>query len=260
MGSINCPACSRIVMDQIDRCPDCGTSLPKATAADARTPVEVKVGEALRATPFFFPVSLLKLVVLSTCTFGLYEMYWFWRNWNRIRVLGEPEIKPSLRAFFLIFYCYPCFIRIKLVGISRGVISAPPFGLLAICYILATFLWRLPAPLWLICFIKVAFLLPVQSYVNQINAVASPGHDPNSRFSIGNWIAVVLGGLLFVLVVIGTFMPREQTGAPGGNHANRATGHNDILTRIDVPDRNPTAPRLAGQSAMLYLDASGQKF
>src|SRR3954468_22223234 len=123
--------------------------------------------------------------------------------------MGETEIAPSLRAFFLIFYCYPCFIRIKLAGVNRGIIPAPPIGLLAICYILATFLWRLPEPLWLVCFIKIAFLLPVQSYVNRINSVVSPGHDPNSRFSISNWIAVVVGGLLVVLVVIGSFAPRD---------------------------------------------------
>ena len=31
--------------------------------------------------PHFFPVSGLKLVVMSTVTFGLYEIYWFYQNW-----------------------------------------------------------------------------------------------------------------------------------------------------------------------------------
>jgi hypothetical protein len=33
--------------------------------------------------PIYFPVSTLKLVVLATCTFGLYEIYWFYRHWWR---------------------------------------------------------------------------------------------------------------------------------------------------------------------------------
>ena len=127
MGSIDCPNCAHSVSDAMDECPWCGTTLPENTAP-ATTPQTGIVFDSSRPvqTPFF-AVSLLKLAVLSTCTCGLYELYWFWRNWNRIRVNGEPEITPSLRAFFGIFYCYPCFIRIKLAGISRGVIPAPSY-------------------------------------------------------------------------------------------------------------------------------------
>jgi len=239
MGALYCPTCSQCVTNQIDQCPNCGAPLPKDTAPDATPQAEIPLDDGQAVRPPFFAVSLLKLVVLSTCTFGLYEIYWFWRNWNRIRVRGESEITPSLRALFLIFYCYPCFIRIRLAGISRGVIPAPPIGFLAICYILTTFSWRLPEPLWLICFLKVAFLLPIQSYVNRINSQASPGHDPNSRFGIWNWIAVVGGGLLFILVVIGSFLPKPQTGAPSGNLAALRTPHENVIfpIRMDEPSQ-----------------------
>jgi len=29
--------------------------------------------------PIFFPVSRLKLVIMSTVTFGIYELYWFYK-------------------------------------------------------------------------------------------------------------------------------------------------------------------------------------
>jgi hypothetical protein len=151
---------------------------------------------------------LLKLTVLSICTFGLYKFYWFWRNWNRIRVNGEPDITPSLRAIFAAVYCYPCFFRIRLAGINRGVTPAPPIGILAICYVLTALSWKLPRPMYLVGFLNVVFLLPIQSYVNRINAVVSPGHDPNSRFGAWNWIAVFAGGLLLILAVIGSFLSK----------------------------------------------------
>jgi hypothetical protein len=112
-------------------------------------------------------------------------------------------------------------------------IPASPIGLLAICYIVTSFLWRLPEPIWFICFLKIAFLLPIQSYVNRINALASPGHDPNSRFDVWNWIAVFGGGLLFILVVIGSFLPKQQTDPQPGNRAARSMGHNNIITQTD---------------------------
>jgi hypothetical protein len=45
--------------------------------------------------------------------------------------------------------------------------------------------------------------------VNRINALASPGHDPNSRFGVWNWIAVIAGGLLLILAVIGSVLPTQ---------------------------------------------------
>jgi hypothetical protein len=209
MGLTYCPKCSQSIPDAMDRCADCGTALPKDAAPAATLQPEIVLDSTPPAKPPFFAVSLLKLVVLSTCTFGLYDFYWFWRNWNRIRVSGESEITPSLRAFFLLFYCYPCFIRIKITGINGGIIPAPPIGILAICYLVLGFAWKLPEPLWLIAFLRIAFLLPIQSYVNRINALASPGHDPNSRFGVWNWIAVLAGGLLLILAVIGSVLPKQ---------------------------------------------------
>lgn len=209
MELVYCSKCSQGVTVAVDQCPHCGTPLPKNEAPTAVSQAEVVLDGSQPAQTPFFAVSLSKLVLLSTFTLGLYDFYWFWRNWNRIRARGEPRITPSLRALFVLFYCYPCFIRIKLAGVSRGVTPAPPIDILAICYLLLGFAWKLPGPLWLICFLKIAFLLPIQSYVNRINAIASPGHDPNSRFGVWNWIAIVVGGILLVLVLIGTFLPKH---------------------------------------------------
>jgi hypothetical protein len=216
MGLVGCPNCAQNISEAVNQCPYCGASLPN-DALPATTP-EDPIDPVIKrpAQPPFFAVSLLKLVVLSTCTFGLYNIYWFWRNWNRIRVSSESEITPSLRAFFTILYCYPCFIRIKVAGINRGVIPAPPMGILAICYILTALSWKLPGPLWLLCFFNITFLLPIQSYVNRINKAALPGHDPNSRFSVSNWIAVFVGGLLLILTLIGTFLPNQSPRTPSG--------------------------------------------
>jgi len=50
--------------------------------------------------PIYFPVSPLKLVVLATCTFGLYEIYWFYRHWGVVRERHNSGIMPFARAFF----------------------------------------------------------------------------------------------------------------------------------------------------------------
>ena len=60
----------------------------------------VETASDIIAPPMYFPVSLLKLVIMSTCTFGIYELYWFYRNWCFVRTREAPEIMPFWRAFF----------------------------------------------------------------------------------------------------------------------------------------------------------------
>jgi hypothetical protein len=40
-----------------------------------------EMAPAFVSPPMYFPVSRLKLAVMSTCTLGIYELYWFYKNW-----------------------------------------------------------------------------------------------------------------------------------------------------------------------------------
>jgi hypothetical protein len=48
--------------------------------------------------------------------------------------------------------------------------------------------------------------LPVQYHVNRLNALASPAHNRNSRFTGWNWVALVVGGGLMLLAIAGEFL------------------------------------------------------
>ncbi|MEY4561160.1 MAG: hypothetical protein RLZZ618_437, partial [Pseudomonadota bacterium] len=158
-------------------------------------------------TPAFFAVSVAKLVVLSMCTMGMYQVYWFYKNWEHIRLRDQPGIWSFPRAFFGVIFCYSCFSHIRKYGLKTGVTPALPAGVLAVAWILTTFVWKLPDPFWLLGFASVLWVVPVQTYVNQINTAVAPEHDPNRRFTGWNWFGVVVGGGLLVLMLIGTFMP-----------------------------------------------------
>ena len=161
------------------------------------------------ATPAFFPVSLTKLLVLSICTLSLYEIYWFYKNWKLVKHHEQSDILPVARAFFTVLFCYSLFRRVDEESQKLGMrgVSA---GLLAAGWIVATVLHRLPDPYWLISFLAVLFLLPVQHAMNQLNATVAPGHDANSRFTGWNIATVIVGGLVAVLVVAGVFIVPEQ--------------------------------------------------
>ena len=161
------------------------------------------------ATPLYFAVSPLKLIVMSVCTLGLYEVYWFYKNWRLIKEREKLAIRPFWRALFAVFFCHSCFRNIQTTAQSLSLKRSIAVGPLAAGWIILTVLWRLPDPYWLVTYFAVLFLVPVQTLVNDVNEAVVPGYKENRRFTAWNIATVVFGGILFVLVLIGTFVPSE---------------------------------------------------
>jgi hypothetical protein len=174
---------------------------PAAPVADIPQPAAPTV------QAIYFPISILKLAVLTTCTLGLYELYWFYMNWRLIRDREGFKCNPALRSIFSVFFVYSLFARIRAGGEKLGAGAALLAGPLATGWIITTIAARLPPPYWLVTLINPVFLLPVQAYVNRVNEAAAPGHEPNARFSGWNWAAVVIGTLFLMLAIIGSFAP-----------------------------------------------------
>ena len=156
----------------------------------------------------FFPVSLLKLTVLSFCTVGLYDIYWFYKNWKVIKLRDRSSISPALRSLFGVFFCYSLF---KSMDKDLETLSGPTLsvGGLAAGWILLILLSRLPDPYWIVTMFSFLFLLPIQSSVNRLNQLVAPEADINARFGAWNIATVIVGGIFVALAIIGTFMPPE---------------------------------------------------
>ena len=61
--------------------------------------------------------------------------------------------------------------------------------------------------IFIVLYASVAFLVPVQDAINAINRAEVPDHDPNDRFTVWNWIWIVLGGILLSLIALGMVLP-----------------------------------------------------
>jgi hypothetical protein len=173
---------------------------PVAAVADIAPP------DAVEVQPPFFAVSPLKLAVMCICTFGVYEVYWFYKQWERIAERERESIAPLLRAIFAVFYCHGCFRRVRdherAAELGSRLYALP----LTIGFVIATFTWRLPEPADWISMAAFVFLLPVQHYANRLNALETPTHDRNSRFMGWNWVALLVGGPLMLLTIVDTFI------------------------------------------------------
>jgi hypothetical protein len=163
--------------------------------------------EGRKRPPIFFATSPLKLVVMSIATLGLYELFWFYANWQRLKRRGKPRISPFWRTFFAYFTCYSLFKTVKETANTENVPSSFSPGILAIGWVFTGFLWKLPGALWIISYAAVLFLVPVQKTMNDVNRVLSPGHDPNTRFTAWNIFGIVLGGVILALSLLGGALP-----------------------------------------------------
>ena len=157
--------------------------------------------------PMFFPVSRFKLCVMSLVTFGFYEIFWFYKNWQLFKAATGRDISPFWRTVLSGIFCYFLFKEIKVCAKSYCVYpNFSPF-LLTIVWIGLNMCFRLPNPYGLVSNLSVIALLPVQETVNKLNCVAAPNHNPNSRFSAWNIAAIAVGGSLTVLAIVGILIP-----------------------------------------------------
>ena len=132
------------------------------------------------AEPRYFPVSLAKFILLSIATFGLYELYWFYRNWHYIKSRDHSDIWPFWRAFFANCTCYFLIADVQKNSGAKeqGLIGSA--GLIAVAYFLVLPTWRLPDPWWLISSFSFVPLLPILNAINSING-RNAVYTTNSR-------------------------------------------------------------------------------
>ena len=154
----------------------------------------------------FFAISPKKLAIMSICTLGIYELYWFYRNWKFLKQRDNLNISPFWRAWFTIFFCHSLFKIINNYAEEQGIKETYKPGLLTFAYILIMVTWKAPDPAWLISTFTFVPLITVQKIINRLNQ-NQPEQMINSKFSGWNIFGIVLGVIWWGLIIIGMISP-----------------------------------------------------
>jgi hypothetical protein len=154
----------------------------------------------------FFTPSTTKLVVMSIFTLGLYELYWFYKNWLVINNAGK-KCNPLLRAFFAPLFAYACFWHIRESKIKNKVDVKFPIIFLSIVYFILQATWNLPAQYGLISFLSFLPIAIANRTALTINQAQFPGFISDNKFSKWNYLAIIFGGIMVVFVILGSFSP-----------------------------------------------------
>ena len=169
----------------------------------------VEPHKSTSANQQWFSVSTPKFILMAVCTLGIYELYWFYKNWMHVRNLENSQIWPFWRSLFSRFTAYFLFKRVRASAQENALANTVPAGGLAALYFLLTATWKLTEPYSLVAFLTFAPLLVVNEAMTEINRTVIHNFEQNSRIEGWNWIAVTFGGLTAVAVLFGAFLSPE---------------------------------------------------
>jgi hypothetical protein len=177
---------------------------------------DLLVNESPTATNFFV-TSAPKLFLMFFLTLGLYSIYWFYKQWDTQRSAMQPKkISPAARSLFNFFFVHSLCARIRKQLQAKG-FGDWRYGLVAWMYILVALSSNglghigddlgaaLELMLLVTCVILPAWPLSIiQEKANQ--ASGDPQGTSNSRISVQNVICIIPGALLWLLIVVGSFL------------------------------------------------------
>lgn len=151
--------------------------------------------------PEFFAVGPVKFVAMATCTFGLYEMYWSYKNWKFVKARDGSDIWPWARALFYVLTHYALLTKLNASLNSAALRDSGVRGGLAAMLFIVNALWKLPDPYWLLCFLTPLAFFPALKMAPD-EQDSNPVQEPVSSFHPSNLVAYLLGGPLFALAAL----------------------------------------------------------
>ncbi|MDH5765331.1 MAG: hypothetical protein OEZ38_04875 [Gammaproteobacteria bacterium] len=174
-------------------------------------------GLALESGVMFFPTSQIKLIVLYISTFGMYPIYWFYKNWKLQKDKFGQAVIPALRSIFYIFFTHSLFRKIEVAADDKDIKVVWGGSSLATIFVLLTVLTNFLDVFTrntdeigmvdyiglLMIFIILWPLYVIQGVVNRVNN--DPEGKLNSSYSFYNIIFIVLGIPVWLLIIIGVF-------------------------------------------------------
>jgi RNA polymerase subunit RPABC4/transcription elongation factor Spt4 len=207
-----CIKCGSKIEDKSKFCPKCGAKLENnQNDLDKNTDVEKH-----SVNIEYFAISPGRLALFSILTFGIYEIYWFYKNWQAIKKAENQNISPFWRAIFAVFFCHGLFKKVLESAKSHEYKESYSPGWLATAYIVllvvGNALSRAESSdaglnfIWLIVAVAAFIpLLSVQKAINFNNEKIKGDTVIKQGFSSGEVILIVVGVIWFLLVLIGTF-------------------------------------------------------
>ena len=162
-----------------------------------------------RRNPFtgetnYYPVSPAKLISIWILSFGLYSLYWFYKNWFYVKNRDSSSIMPTARGIFNHFWYYPLYTELQTDNATRFEESHLPgkfvAAICAIGYLLIGLFANKGSFTILFLFFSVLLILPLANYINFINN-NNDAYKHNSSWSFRHYLLAFVSTPLLILTM-----------------------------------------------------------
>lgn len=152
-----------------------------------------------KTTRVFYAISNTKLIMLSILTFGLYEIYWFYRQWKFVKKVKNLKLTPWARGLFAPLFAYSLFKYIFELSKDADEKQTPSAGWLAAGYFILVSMGRLSGWGWMISFLSVLPIIPAQNHINLLFKKDFPKTEVSTTFNWKEVVAMIIGGIILLL-------------------------------------------------------------
>ena len=158
---------------------------------------------------FYYPVSLAKLVIFTVATFGYYQIFWFYRNWQYIKQRDDSAIMPFWRAVFTPIWFFPFYQDLKLDSerrLGKSILPGTHWAVLLLILLVGTnAIESFGEPYELFSLLSVLGLLPFANYILFINRNHPETTNYHSIWRIRHYLLSCFAAAL-IFMNIATFM------------------------------------------------------
>ena len=195
---------------------------------------------SVKDPPYPYEISTSKLVILSICTFGLYNIYWFYKQKKSFYAESNEKHGKIYIFFDAIFAAFTAYMLFKQVSKAVKSIDKAERGLeagwLAIAYFVLLACWRLPNSYSWIGALSILPLIPLQKSINFYWHKKYGEKVIASKFGFWNWVWTIVGGLVLILALYGTFGTSNNSTSTSDNSS---ASSNNSTTQVNSPSRSP---------------------
>lgn len=191
-----CNKCGNHNPQNSNFCHHCGMELSESTPISDNHYDHDTSNEyiGVEQAPYPYAISTWKLIVLSITTFGMYDVYWFYRQWRSFSTANNLKYNGFIICVYSLFAPITSYSLFK--GISNNVKEVNKgrgleAGGLAVLYFILGRIWLGFLP-----------LIPVQNKINLYWEKKYGDKLVRSNFGVWNWIIVTVSVFIVTSVVL----------------------------------------------------------
>ncbi|MFA5232156.1 MAG: zinc ribbon domain-containing protein [Candidatus Paceibacterota bacterium] len=192
-----CQNCGNKVQKSAKFCNKCGARIDEGGKNIIK---KVKNNTKINDRDFSKVVPVQRFIIFSLATFGIYEMFWFYRQWKLLKEESGVANSPFWRSFFGSVWAGDLAGKLKKFLEERSIPCDYSPTLIGVSYFILAISYKLPI-------ISLFSFVPIIPLVNSINTYWESREGGLVIYNFKWWqILLIMCGLIWmILVTIGSF-------------------------------------------------------